>query len=165
MIRMANRIGTAGMATLVGALLACANGSENDAAPALVPVAAQEGTVTLSAAEPRAVLPVTVDLQDVNVLGFAVANVRNTEGSAIRIAAHLEDATRNVPLGSVALFPVDQGGTFALRVPTEARDLVAGTPPAGVGLVLTLTAEPAPPAGETEPSVRIDQIRWSYQPR
>ena len=156
-------------AALLAALLACANGTENDASdPGLVPIAAQEEIVTLSTAQPSAVLPVAADVKVADVLNFTVDNVRNDGNRAIRISASLalaSDTSRTVVLGSVALFPVNQGGTFALRVPPEAREMLGDAAAADVRLVLTLTAEPSPPTGGDVPGVSIREIGWSRQSR
>jgi hypothetical protein len=158
-----------GAALLAALGLACANGSEHDApGPGLVPIAAQEENVTLSTAQPAVVLPVTADVEVADVLSFTVANVRNDGNRAIRISASLalaSDTARTAVLGSVALFPVNQGGTFALRVPSEAREMLGDAAPSDVRLVLTLTAEPTPPPGGDVPGVSIREIGWSRQGR
>jgi hypothetical protein len=165
----ASRSGRIAGAALLAALLACANGPEQDAPdPGLVPIAAQEETVTLSTAQPAVILPVSADVEVADVLSFTVDNVRNDGNRAIRISASLAlaaDTARTVVLGSVALFPVNQGGTFALRVPPEAREMLGDAAPADVRLVLTLTAEPSPPPGEDVPGVSIREIGWSRQGR
>lgn len=156
-------------AALLAALLSCANGPEHDAPdPGLVPIAAQEEIVTLSTAQPAVILPVSADVAVADVLGFTVDNVRNDGNRAIRISASLAlaaDTARTVVLGSVALFPVNQGGTFALRVPPEAGEMLGDAAPSDVRLVLTITAEPTPPPGGDVPTVSIREIGWSRQGR
>jgi hypothetical protein len=69
------------------------------------------------------------------------------------------DTTRTAPLGSIALFPVDQGGTFSFRIPAAGRELLASVRSDPIDLVVTLTAEP-PPANAAPAAVSVDELRW-----
>jgi hypothetical protein len=65
-----------------------------------------------------------------------------------------------VQLGSVALFPVDQGGTFSLRLPPDARVMLVRPRTTQLQLQVTILTEPQPDRDATEPAVVVDQFRW-----
>jgi hypothetical protein len=150
-------------AGLLAALATCGNAKSAGQAGAADVLAQQEETMRLSAALPSATIQVPVDLERPDALTFTVSEVRNPAGSAIRITVSLrmqDDTTRSVHLGAVALFPVDQGGTFSLRLPPEASELLARPRRTPVQLQVTLVAEPPPPNGATEPALVIGQFKW-----
>lgn len=164
----------------------CADGSAGDRpaadAPAAAPADSPEppvvpaafdatalasDTVTLTAAQPRARLafaPAAAAGSD--VLVFTVADVRNPDGLSIGVEAGLRPADAAVdeasfPIGRIALFPVDRGGTFTLRVPPAVAALVARAQAAGTSLQLELILTGDTTAGEDRRALVVHGIRWT----
>jgi hypothetical protein len=99
---------------------------------------------------------------EADVVLLTVVDVVNPDRRGIDIEVAIQgpdSAIQRVPLGSIALFPVDQGGTFSLRLPPAALHLLR-TGDGPVNLLVTLA--PDPEAGLTDRrSLRITEVRWS----
>ncbi|HUE84899.1 MAG TPA: hypothetical protein VMO26_02370 [Vicinamibacterales bacterium] len=175
--------GASALIAFIAALHGCADAPPDDRpapdAPAAAPVdsaapaipdatpGAMPDSVTLTAAQPRTRLdiePAAIAGSDVFV--FTVADVRNPDGLSIGVEAGLRPADAaaddaSVLIGRIALFPVDRGGTFTLRVPHAVAALVARAQAAGTPLQLELMLVGNTVAGENHRSLAVHGIRWT----
>jgi hypothetical protein len=123
-------------------------------------------TVTLSAANPEARLPLSLAslVSNASVLTFSVLAVDNPKKLPVEIAVGLggggAEATREI--GRIALFPPDQPGRFALRIPPEIRKLLAQRTAQTYSLVISLVHDQA--RGVDGRQVTIGMITWSAGP-
>lgn len=153
-------------AVLVGPALACSDGTRVDGRPqrdAVVVIGEATDTLTLYADSPRASIPIDAgDVADAELLLVTVAEVVNPDRREIAISVSLEDRAderlgTGVTIGAIALFPVDQGGTFSLRLPSAAATAIRR----GGTLRLVLSLVEAPDAGIPDRrSLRITEVRW-----
>lgn len=157
----------AAFAAVAGPALACSDGARADREPGPDTVVAMEeaaDTLTLDADNPRGSIPIDPgEAAGAELLLMRVADVVNPDRQEIAISASLEDPTAEPPgseikIGAVALFPVDQGGTFSLRLSSAAVEaLHRGV---ALRLVLTLLETPETP-GRRSVRIRIADVEWS----
>ena len=123
-------------------------------------------TVILSAARPEARLPLSAMnlASNVSVLTFSVLSVQNPKKLPLEIALGFDDGSKREirDIGQIALFPPDQPGRFALRIPAEIQKLLAGRTAEPYFLVISLVAEPV--GGGDGRRVSVGNISWSATP-
>jgi hypothetical protein len=120
-------------------------------------------SVTLTATQPRARLAVdAAAVAGGDVLVFTVSDVRNPDGRSIDVEALLRPAGEetSVPIGRIALFPVDRGGTFTLRVPPAAAAVVERARAEGAALQLELALAGDAGTGEDRRALVVHGIHW-----
>ncbi len=140
-----------------------------DSAPQPAPASVRlSDSLRISAASPRVALSLAPrTIADAELLVFTVADVRNPSQQSIAIEAVLRYGNgETVPLGSVALFPADQGGNFVLRIPAAARRRIAqpSTDSAAVQLVMSLLPETVPVTPDQR-SLLIRNVQWQAAPQ
>jgi hypothetical protein len=103
-------------------------------------------TVTLSARNPRAVIPLSqARLAGADVLMLSVVKVVNPRMRPVDLAVGVigRDTTRREEIGHVALFPSNQPGRFTLRVPASVQRLLASSDAEPYSLVVELLPDSA----------------------
>ena len=148
-------------------LVACADGgrdvADRSAQEAVMSASQSPDTLTVSGTQPRDSLRIARGAAaEADVLLFTVADVVNPDRRGVDIAVALQDPDRTsepVPLGHVALFPVDRGGTFSLRLTPAALELVRTTEDS-LHMLVTLGRDPDA-TGSDRRSLRITNVRWS----
>jgi hypothetical protein len=107
----------------------------------------------------------TADVAGAEVLQLTVAVVRNPDRSAVQLNLSVKAGARNaVPIGSIALFPVDRGGTFSIRVPEKARELIAAAASERREVQLLIELTPDPRDIVDRRAIRLAAIRWLQRP-
>jgi len=122
-------------------------------------------SLTLSAGQPRLTLSLPDSLTpDKDVLLLTITDVRNPDHRPVSLDVALEAPGDTAPLsvGAVALFPVDQGGTFALRLPAAARELLLGprSRASQARVIVTLSPDPRDQAADRR-ALTVAGLRWS----
>jgi hypothetical protein len=123
-------------------------------------------SILLSAKANSQTVPIpTADVADVEVLQLTVAVVRNPERSAVGLDLSVQAGSgRAVPIGSIALFPVDRGGTFSIRVPEKARELIAAAASEQREVQLLIELTPDLRDIVDRRAIALGAIRWLQRP-
>jgi hypothetical protein len=140
--------------------------AERPALPAHTPVRLAD-SLRLSADQPWSALSLPAHaLAEAQLVYFTIGEVRNPDGQPLGVQAALRMADRTEAVGAVALFPVDQGGRFTLRLPPVARQLIARSVAESEGLELLVTMAPErAPALPDRRALLITDLEWASAPR
>jgi hypothetical protein len=118
-------------------------------------------TITVSAAQPRAHIPLSrTNLKPgAEVLSLSVLKVHNPRLRPVGLAVGLSsdpDSPEFREIGHVALYPPDRPGRFALRVPAPVKPLLGPSQFLVIQLLPDLTVE-----GADDRRVTLGEFTWS----